>query len=1644
MAARLAAAGMRVLLLEAGRDHAHARSREFPDAAPGVVAQCPGYHGASTEDSEMSWQFSVRHYADTRRQMQDDKYDKQDKEYVDPLDPRRPPTRYPRAARFLDQAPEGRKGGIFYPRAAALGGCTSHHAMIIAAPNDKDWNAIAELTGDESWRAENMRGYFARLERCRYLGDYEGFLRRSLGVLYRVWRWIVLQLDPRAVLDDGGHGRDGWQPTSFIDPELVEDIAREDKRFLQVLMATVLKVIHGGLTPLRLLKRALLRLRVVQFIDVNDQNTRRHNPEGVFLIPTGIETRHEVKDVDGSELRGRRTGVREFLLATRKAHPEHLVIVEGVHVTRVIFRDDGGVPRAVGVEYAEGQHLYEASPLRDMAMPAPKGRKQVFVRRGGEIILSGGAFNTPQLLMLSGIGDKEHLDALSILGPRDGAGEVVSEIVDLPGVGRNLQDRYEVTVVSEVSDEFSTLKDVSFVPGDPRDGAAIRWTTRRDGLYATNGGALAVLTRSHAVREAGEAEPDLFTFGAPAAFRGYYWGWSRDLLKPYRESGREQRDLWTWVILKAYTRNEGGTVRLVSADPFVQPEICFDSFNEAAERRRRELEEESKTLELQWDSWDDARGPRPESLVLARARLEREQADVERAIAGSRRDLEALVDAIRFMRSVNAANGEHFVRELQPGPALGDDTDELREWIKTQAWGHHASCTCRIGADPWRARVSDLLDRHAVLDSRFRVHGARGLRVVDASVFPNIPGYFILTPILMASEKAADTLLSERRADSYPARIEEQEAAAILRRREVARVDVGHASGDGRLPDDVVGLALSGGGVRSATFSLGVLQTLARTGFLRRVDLLSAVSGGGFTGAFLGRLFTRPSVTSPPPGRSEPVDPCGRVEKILSGTQSAQLWWLRANGNYLFASGAGDLRQNIAVFFRNILAVHFVLGAFAFAIFGACALVASAAPIPSLADAGVIEFSRWWWTPIAALVLAVLPLALGYWLSRKSGSVRPYRVFALGAWLVLLVGAVVSFLAPGGAPFAAAGLGAVLLAWLYQEIARWGVAAGFRSLPEADSNRVCAEIRDEGRVARNRLTRGLGEALGIFVFLVGFVILDTLARSLVRFGVSEVLAGIMAMLAPALPLLHWLGEKALQRRGNEAAGTSAMPSVAKLLGIPLVLFALLVVDTLAHALCVTSPEWCLGVVVLLFVVSLVLGRDFDFLNLSSLHATYASHLIRTFLGASNEARIHATAASGARDVQVHHPQDDLPFRDYHPERYGGPLHLVNVCVNETIDLASSRTVAERKGLPMCVGPAGVSVGRKYFAAWTKPGKLLPWQRRNRWLDGIPSHCGTRGGDVRAALSAARTTSNPNAFHVLAAKDCDRTDVEALSLGAWVAISGAAFTTGTGRTTELPLSILCGLANVRLGYWWDSGLQPGDRPGVYPLPLWRRIKSLPASLFKLQYMLLSEWRGRLSGPSHRFWYLSDGGHFDVTGLYELVRRKAAFTIFVDASLDSDYRWSDVANAMRLVRTDFGAEIRWIDFAEARRKHSSLSWETLLEFLEEKVSLPPPWIRERIDLDGLGSLDQIGRDGSSHAALALVRYPADPDPDRVSWILLLKPSLSKSLGRDVLSYAAAEPAFPQTPTSDQVFDDEQWESYRSLGEQVAQSVILEKEK
>jgi len=119
----------------------------------------------------------------------------------------------------------------------------------------------------------------------------------------------------------------------------------------------------------------------------------------------------------------------------------------------------------------------------------------------------------------------------------------------------------------------------------------------------------------------------------------------------------------------------------------------------------------------------------------------------------SEQDMQAMIEGVDIVKRLLAGAS----RQLPLHPECMSDVDletpeGIRKFVEDRSWGHHASCTCKIGSDD---------DPDAVLDSSFRVRGVKGLRVVDASVFPKIPGFFVVMPIYMIAEKAAEAILAD-------------------------------------------------------------------------------------------------------------------------------------------------------------------------------------------------------------------------------------------------------------------------------------------------------------------------------------------------------------------------------------------------------------------------------------------------------------------------------------------------------------------------------------------------------------------------------------------------------------------------------------------------------------------------------------------------------------------------------------------------------------------------------------------------------------------------------------------------------------------------------------------------------------------
>lgn len=302
VAARLAEAGMKVLVLEAGADPAELEAEGLPQDY-----DVPAFHPFASENEAMAWNFRVHDFGDDAK--------------------RRPG---PDAA--------GRSG-VLYPRASTLGGCTAHNAMILMVPQDSDWNAIADITGDTSWRAENMQRYFQRIENCRHRPLWRLFSRATGG-----------RFNPT------GHGWSGWLDTERpLPPRVFGD---------HPLMCVIRDAIRADLfgEPKARLKRAARALArvferqarvVVGEDDPNDRRLQGQLDEGLTAIPL-------------STCRGRRRGTRERVQAAAGAH--RLRVEFDALATKVLFDKRR---RAIGVEYLKGRSSTEH-------VPTPAARRACF------------------------------------------------------------------------------------------------------------------------------------------------------------------------------------------------------------------------------------------------------------------------------------------------------------------------------------------------------------------------------------------------------------------------------------------------------------------------------------------------------------------------------------------------------------------------------------------------------------------------------------------------------------------------------------------------------------------------------------------------------------------------------------------------------------------------------------------------------------------------------------------------------------------------------------------------------------------------------------------------------------------------------------------------------------------------------------------------------------------------------------------------------------------------------------------------------------------------------------------------------------------------------------------------------------------
>ncbi|KAF2840699.1 GMC oxidoreductase [Patellaria atrata CBS 101060] len=602
LAAKVAEKGYSVLLIEAGDDQENNLNE--------LVA---AWGGNASNDPKMRWDFFVKYHSDPAISNQYEHMTwrtREGKFYVG-LNP-------PAGAEQL---------GVYYPRAGTLGGCATHNAIASALGSNRNWDYIAEVTGDNSWSHENMTKYFMRLENNHYL--------------------------PK---NTSGHGFNGYLDISLPDPELLAN-----QTGFQDMLRAVAKVTGQNPDDIHNLVRR----------DINNDAPDHDQQTGIFSFP-GHMTPDGRRVTSANPIR---TIARAMDGNGQKKYK--LSVQLNSLATRVLFSNSttGTRPRAIGVEFLEGQSMYAADPRYS----ANKTGTLRSAYASKEVIISGGTFNSPQILKLSGVGPAAELKKFNI-----------PVVVDLPGVGTNMQDNYEIGHIAVASSNFASVAPLCTygAPGDP---CLEMWQHEGKGPYASGPADSVMYKTSNAAFD----ERDLFMWTTPGAFRGF---WPAENVNDPRDFALPPTT-WDFSMAKINPTSRAGTVNLRSANPRDVPDINFRFFEDGGEA-----------------------------------------------------DLAAMEEGLLFARKAFGAAGAPYAPWTEVAPCNGTTECDIKHHIRTQAWSHHATSSCSIGGDD---------DPMAVLDSRFRVRGTMGLRVVDASAFPRIPGAFPVLPTFILSEKATEAVLED-------------------------------------------------------------------------------------------------------------------------------------------------------------------------------------------------------------------------------------------------------------------------------------------------------------------------------------------------------------------------------------------------------------------------------------------------------------------------------------------------------------------------------------------------------------------------------------------------------------------------------------------------------------------------------------------------------------------------------------------------------------------------------------------------------------------------------------------------------------------------------------------------------------------
>lgn len=802
-------------------------------------------------------------------------------------------------------------------------------------------------------------------------------------------------------------------------------------------------------------------------------------------------------------------------------------------------------------------------------------------------------------------------------------------------------------------------------------------------------------------------------------------------------------------------------------------------------------------------------------------------------------------------------------------------------------------------------------------------------------------------------------------------------------------------------PADRFGIALSGGGLRSATFNLGLLQGLDSVGVLRHADYLSTVSGGGYVGGFLNAWRHRKRCAGATASSGKPPEPFlpHRQEEagLATEPEAPAIRHLREFGRFLM--------PRVGFFeVETWSAIVAILG-------GMLPALAAAAAVLATAWVGWLFLGGFLWGgylggagvaagAVLALLLVftlALPISFQFGPAQSPGQQQRAGLAALGG--LALAGLLAWALGPitvitlcillfwewcwwcvnpwshaRGAPEVKAFAVITLVAVVGVGAMSWLLGAGALGWSSGGLSGDAAADPLVGLAARSRVVAPwLVTAVGLLtarVLLLRFwpskprherealVVTGVLERTIARLLAAAVVWMLLSLLWAAA---DWL----LRGRGVGVGGLGlstagllaalawlrrwllAPPSTSRLGN--LLTRGLRLAGRMAYGVAANVALAAVTVLVAVAVQAAV-ARGFPLWAV----ALVAAGIVGATLALFNPARL------GLHEL----------YRSRIARAFLGAAHA-------TGGWPQARTSEEQPGDDVRLGELRKAAGRMWTAAERRPLHLVCCAANDL------------AGDAFATLSRGARSATVSPLGVAVANAAQRQDE--LPLSAALTASAAAFNSHMGSISMSfgpAVAFLMSALNLRLGRWVPNPARPAGGPSRW----------FPGAAFFLELLGWSRVDAT-GGPLASQIHLSDGGHFENLALYELVRRHCRYLLVSDCGADPEVAFDDLGNAIRRIREDFGIEVE-------------------------------------LDVTPL----RPGADGVSrqHAVTGTVHYDGPNGFDK-GRVLFFKPTLTGDEPPDVQQYQTRNRAFPHESTVDQFYDEPQWESYRRLGEHCARAVM-----